>query len=82
MRCKACDKNLNDFESTRKIVREDGTKEYVDLCNKCYTSSEVSSVATVVERYDLAKEDDVDSEFDEDNDNSLLLDEIKGNYDQ
>ena len=31
MRCRSCDKNLNDYESTRK----DENGEYLDLCNTC-----------------------------------------------
>ncbi len=33
MRCVACDKNLNDFESTRK---HSITGEFLDLCNHCF----------------------------------------------
>jgi NAD-dependent SIR2 family protein deacetylase len=32
MRCQACNKLLNDFESTRKDKHG-----YIDLCNKCYS---------------------------------------------
>lgn len=32
MRCFACNKNLNDFESTRK----DANGDYIDACNKCF----------------------------------------------
>jgi hypothetical protein len=32
MRCQACDKNLNDWESTKK---NEGTGKYYDLCSKC-----------------------------------------------
>ena len=35
MRCIACDKQLSDFESTRKSAT---TGEYVDLCNTCFQS--------------------------------------------
>ena len=35
MRCIPCDKNLSDFESTRK---NETTGEYEDLCNECYSS--------------------------------------------
>lgn len=35
MRCRACDKNLSDFESTRK---NEITGEYEDLCNECYSA--------------------------------------------
>jgi len=34
MRCLSCNKNLTDFESTRKFA---STGEYLDLCNKCYS---------------------------------------------
>lgn len=34
MRCKACDKLLSDYESTRKSAQ---TNEFLDLCNHCYT---------------------------------------------
>ena len=34
MRCIACNKNLSDFESTRKSTI---TGEYIDLCNGCYS---------------------------------------------
>ena len=58
MRCRACNKNLNDFESTRKS--ESG--EYVDLCNHCYR--EVQSDIFAEERQDL--QDGNDEWFDED----------------
>ena len=32
MRCQACDKNLNDWESTKK---NEVTGKYEDLCSKC-----------------------------------------------
>lgn len=32
MRCGPCNRNLNDFESTRK----DAEGRYYDLCNKCF----------------------------------------------
>lgn len=32
MRCQSCDKNLNDWESTKKNPT---TGEYEDLCSKC-----------------------------------------------
>lgn len=39
MHCGACDQLLNPRESTAKIVREDGSVEYPDLCIKCITES-------------------------------------------
>jgi hypothetical protein len=64
MRCQCCDKNLNDFESTRKHAT---TGEYLDMCNMCYST--VSDDLLSVERYDLydGNEDDYEeSEYDED----------------
>jgi hypothetical protein len=58
MRCIACNKNLNDFESTRKS--ESG--EFVDLCNHCYR--EVQSDILAEERQDL--QDGNEEWFDED----------------
>ena len=48
MRCKACDRILEDFEATRKYS---GTQHYVDLCNKCY--SHIKDDLSVTERADL-----------------------------
>ena len=33
MRCLACNKELTEFESTRKSAQ---TGEFIDLCNDCY----------------------------------------------
>ena len=63
MRCQCCDKNLNDYESTRKSV---SSGEYLDMCNKCYSS--ISDDLLSVERYDLydGNEDDYEEgEYDE-----------------
>jgi len=35
MRCYCCERVLSDFESTRKIAT---TGEYLDMCNKLYSS--------------------------------------------
>lgn len=37
MRCRSCDRNLSDQESTRKSAV---TEEYIDLCNYCFTTVE------------------------------------------
>lgn len=34
MRCKACNKALSDYESTRKSAM---TGDFIDLCNGCFT---------------------------------------------
>jgi hypothetical protein len=64
MRCQACNKALNDFESTRKSVT---TGEYVDLCNHCFHDVE-NDIETVV-REDLRDECD---------DDVLELDDLEG----
>lgn len=48
MRCLACNKILNDFETTRKSSE---TKEYLDLCNNCYQG--ICSDVLAEERDDL-----------------------------
>jgi RNase P subunit RPR2 len=56
MRCKACDKMLSDYESTRRSIDSD---EFIDLCNNCYSS--IRNDIQVSERFDLL---DVQSEVD------------------
>lgn len=54
MRCVACDCNLSNYESTRKIInRDSGTISYPDLCNKCFNSTDLASFASIIERHDL-----------------------------
>lgn len=48
MRCIACNKNLNDYESTRKHAERG---EYIDMCNTCFY--EIANDVLVVERFDL-----------------------------
>lgn len=51
MRCKACDKQLNDYEATRK---DKYTGDYLDLCSVCrsysdeYVSDHETTVDTIV----------------------------------
>lgn len=59
MRCLSCDKNLTDFEATRKSANTD---EFIDLCNHCFAS--VSEDLQTIERSDLAHEDDYTDEND------------------
>jgi hypothetical protein len=65
MRCLACNKNLNDYESTRKHAI---TGAYLDLCNGCF--AEVSSMADVPvnTREDLANCGDIEESIDNDQD--------------
>jgi hypothetical protein len=67
MRCLACNKNLNDFESTRK----DSEGHYLDLCNHCYHSVQ-SDIQAVEERHDLRDGDD--EIFGDDSDDWIELD--------
>ena len=53
MRCIACNKNLNDFESTRKSLLTD---EYLDMCNSCYHMIEKDTPSK--EREDLRSDED------------------------
>jgi hypothetical protein len=55
MRCLACNKALNDFESTRKSAT---TSEYVDLCNSCFHNVEQDIES--LEREDLRNEENVE----------------------
>ena len=58
MRCKACDKRLSAFESTRKYA---GTTKYVDLCNSCFAP--ISKNVEVQVNYNLFSADDADDDF-------------------
>jgi hypothetical protein len=60
MRCYCCDKNLSDFESTRKSAT---TGEFLDMCNKCYSTIKDDIVSE--ERYDLYDGDDSEMTEDE-----------------
>ena len=57
MRCCCCNKNLNDFESTRKNAE---TGEYLDMCNKCY--GEISKDVPSVTRSDLEATEQIEME--------------------
>ena len=65
MRCLACNKALNDFESTRKSAT---TGEYVDLCTHCFHNVEQDIES--LEREDLRNEDDVED--------TLEIDDLQG----
>jgi hypothetical protein len=52
-RCYSCDENLTNFETTRKIIRDDKSVYYPDLCNRCWNSTNLASFTNVVEREDL-----------------------------
>ena len=82
MRCRACDRNLNDYESTRKSIV---TGEYYDLCNACFRHIKDEAVALsrpdledVIDEVEL-KQDVVDSYEDlgYSDSNSDLIDSFK-----
>lgn len=56
MRCYACDKELSDFEATRKSAQ---TGQYLDLCDSCIDGLDIDCVV----REDL-NEGCVDHELD------------------
>ena len=60
-RCVACDKNLNDYESTRKDLHGN----YIDLCNTCYKP--IRNDLPAVEREDLSPTQEIEPELMEDN---------------
>jgi len=59
MRCLSCNAALTDFEATRKYA---STGAFIDLCNWCFGS--VADQITVLERNDLAHEEDTTDEND------------------
>lgn len=50
-RCLACNCLLDDFEATRRYKRDDGTLDYVQLCNTDFEY--IKDVVNVIERRDL-----------------------------
>lgn len=60
MRCIACDKNLNDFESTRKDLHGN----YIDMCNGCY--GQIKEDVLSIEREDLSATEEILDESDSD----------------
>ena len=58
MRCIACNKQLNDYESTRRHAI---TNEFLDTCNRCM--KDIPNIPTK-DRQDLLKEADYDDDTD------------------
>jgi hypothetical protein len=56
MRCRACNCELTDFESTRKSIM---TGEYFDLCNSCFAT--IRDDIYAIERYDLEHDEVLDN---------------------
>jgi hypothetical protein len=61
MRCLACDKRLNDRESTRKYSSS-GT--FVDLCDRCFStiSDEVPDIEGETPDWEWEEEDGTDTQ--------------------
>ena len=59
MKCVCCDRNLNDYESTRRHAL---TNEFLDLCNRCM--KDMPNIPTK-DRPDLVKEADFDDDVDD-----------------
>lgn len=65
-RCVCCNKQLNDYESTRRHAI---TNEFLDTCNRCM--KDIPNIPTK-DRQDLLKEADYDDDTDtEDNDKDV-----------
>ncbi len=76
MRCIACNKTLNDYESTRRHAL---TNEFLDLCNRCM--KDMPNIPTK-DRPDLVKEADFDDDVDDLDTlgNALDLDTVTNGY--
>ena len=65
-RCVCCNKQLNDYESTRRHAI---TNEFLDTCNRCM--KDIPNIPTK-DRQDLLKEADYDDDINiEDNDKDV-----------
>lgn len=75
MRCTCCNKNLNDFEATRKHAL---TGEYLDMCNGCIKDLNIPTK----ERRDLLTESDCHEGDNEgvDKDTEMCYPPFKDNY--
>ena len=56
MHCTCCDRLLSDYESTRKSKT---TGEYLDCCNKCYST--IKDVVPTIESVEHNYEEEADS---------------------
>jgi hypothetical protein len=63
MRCICCNKQLNDFESTRRHAI---TREFLDMCNSCHASVASSSRLPTIDRKDLDSLSGIEEELDND----------------
>ena len=59
-RCLACNKNLNDYEATRKDLHG----AFLDMCNKCYTP--IQNEVPTIDRPDLNPSEEIEPELQDD----------------
>ena len=74
MHCRACNKLLSDYESTRKNAV---TGQYLDLCKVCF--EDVKPFVKVIDRKDLITEadlDDPEEDFNDDLDTDFPLEDF------
>ena len=76
MKCVCCDRNLNDYEATRRHAL---TNDFLDLCNRCM--KDMPNIPTK-DRPDLVKEADFDDDVDDLDTlgNDLDLDTVTNGY--
>jgi len=72
MRCICCNKQLNDFESTRRHAI---TREFLDMCNSCHASVASTARLPTIDRKDLDSLSGIEEELD--NDDNMLYPTFK-----
>ena len=78
MHCRACNKLLSDYESTRKNAV---TGQYLDLCKVCF--EDVKPFVKVIDRKDLITEadlDDPEEDFNDDLDTDFSIEDMDALY--
>jgi hypothetical protein len=78
MHCRACNKLLSDYESTRKNAV---TGQYLDLCKVCF--EDVKPFVKVIDRKDLITEadlDDPEENYEGDLDTGVSLEDLDIHY--
>lgn len=54
MRCVCCNEVLDDYEATRRNVRNN---EYIDMCSSCYST--INADLKTIDRADLRQDSDI-----------------------
>lgn len=68
MRCVCCNKNLSDFEATRKHAL---TGDFLDMCQRCFRDVSEDVDLPVIERKDLVDSVDIEEGLDKQDDDVL-----------